>query len=458
MNWKSLLVSALLVSAAFGTQDLRAQDVVQQAIQARAAGRQVSTEEIIAGLRESGLSRAQVAQRLRQQGLDPALADQYFDVLEGGADEAVAPSADFLAALEQMGMVFEDAGAELLDMDLEADALAALDIAEDEGGLTVFGTEVFSSGTTRFDPMRMGPVDASYRLGPDDQLRLVLTGDVELAYTLGVTREGSIVIPDVGQVSVNGRTLSDLEDVLYERLGRVYSGVRRGADATTFFDASLGRLRTNQVFLIGEVEAPGAYQISSVASAFNALHAAGGPTAIGSFRAVAVRRGGETVATVDLYDYLLSGEVSDDVRLEQGDVVFVPLAGPQVRMTGEVRREAIYELKQGEDIRDAIGFAGGLTAAGDGERILIDRVIPPSERVGLTQRSVVDLRLTDLPEDSLVLMHDGDVVEVFAVREMRRDRVTVQGQVFRPGDYTLFSGMTAWDLVSRAGGLLPDAF
>ncbi|MBT5045208.1 MAG: polysaccharide biosynthesis/export family protein, partial [Gemmatimonadales bacterium] len=264
MNWKSLLVSALLVSAAFGTQDLRAQDVVQQAIQARAAGRQVSTEEIIAGLRESGLSRAQVAQRLRQQGLDPALADQYFDVLEGGADEAVAPSADFLAALEQMGMVFEDAGAELLDMDLEADALAALDIAEDEGGLTVFGTEVFSSGTTRFDPMRMGPVDASYRLGPDDQLRLVLTGDVELAYTLGVTREGSIVIPDVGQVSVNGRTLSDLENVFYERLGRVYSGFRRGADATTFFDASLGRLRTNQVFLIGEVEAPGAYQISSV--------------------------------------------------------------------------------------------------------------------------------------------------------------------------------------------------
>jgi polysaccharide export outer membrane protein len=461
MNWKLLFVSALLVSAAFWTQDLSAQDAVQQAIQARAAGRQVSTEEIIAGLRESGLSRAQVAQRLRQQGLDPALADQYFDVLEGGAEEALEPSADFLAALERMGMVFEDPDAELLDMDLEADSLAALDsldIAEDSDSIAVFGTEVFRSRTTRFDPLRMGPVDASYRLGPDDQIRLVLTGDVELAYTLGVTREGSIVIPDVGQVSVNGRTLSDLENVLYERLGRVYSGVRRGADATTFFDVSLGRLRTNQVFLVGEVESPGAYQISSVASAFNALHAAGGPTEIGSFRAVLVRRGGETVATVDLYDYLLSGDVSDDVRLEQGDVVFVPLAGPQVRMTGEVRREAIYELKQGEDIRDAIGFAGGLTAAGDGDRILIDRVIPPSERLGLTQRSVVDVRLTDLPEDSLVLMHDGDLVEVFAVRDMRRDRVTIQGQVFRPGDYTLFSGMTAWDLVSRAGGLLPDAF
>ncbi|MBT7124656.1 MAG: hypothetical protein HN899_05790, partial [Gemmatimonadales bacterium] len=152
MKWKLLLVSALLVSAAFGTQDLRAQDAVQQAIQAR-VGRQVGTAEIVSRLRDSGLSRTQVAQRLREQGLDPALADQYFDVLEGGADEAVAPSADFLAALEQMGMVFEDAGAELLDMDLEADALAALDIAEDEGGLTVFGTEVFSSGTTRFDPM-----------------------------------------------------------------------------------------------------------------------------------------------------------------------------------------------------------------------------------------------------------------------------------------------------------------
>jgi len=459
MSWKPLIGAALALSAVLGTTHLSAQDSVVQEIQ-RLTGRSVTTEEVIDGLRRSGLSRAEVGQRLRQQGLDASLADQYFDVLEGQAEDAPAPAADFLAALELMGMISVEAGETALGASV-ADVVQAQDTTRapaENAGLAVFGKEVFGSASTRFDPLRMGPVAPNYRLGPEDQIRLILTGDVELAYTPTVTREGFIVIPDVGQVFVNGLTLSDLENTLYDRLGRVYSGVRRGSGATTFFNVSLGNLRTNQVFLIGEMESPGAYQVSSVASTFNALYGAGGPTSIGSFREVLVRRGGDTVATVDLYDYLLTGDVSDDVRLEQGDVVFVPLAGPQVRVTGEVRRSAIYELRAGEGLRAAIRFAGGLAAEGDPERILIDRVIPSAERRGQVQRRILTVSLAALPADSSITLRDGDVIRVFGIRDMRRDRVTLQGPVLRPGDYELLPGMTVWDLIRQAGGLLPDAF
>ena len=462
MNWKPLLGVVLVLSGAFGTPNLTAQDAVQREIQ-RLAGRQMSTTEVLDGLRRSGMSRAEVTSLLEQQGLDASMADEYFDVLEGRAESAPEPGQAFLAALGQMGIVssFSDeaASGEAALGDSVAGVVHASDSSRalDEA-LPVFGRAVFGSPSSRFDPLQMGPVDPSYRLGPSDEIRLILTGDVELAYQPTVTREGFIVIPDVGQVFVNGLTLSALENTLYDRLGRVYSGVQRGTNATTFFNVSLGRLRTNQVFLIGEVESPGTRQISSVASIFNALHSAGGPTAGGSFRQVLVRRGVETVSTADLYGYLLTGDVSDDIRLEHGDVVFVPLAGPQVRITGEVRRSAIYEMKDGEGLREAIGFAGGLTAEGDPERILIDRVIPSAERLGQLQRRVVAVNLADLAPSSVVPLYDGDVVRVFGVRDMRRTRVSLEGPVLRPGDYELLPGMTMWNLIRQAGGLLPDAF
>ena len=140
--------------------------------------------------------------------------------------------------------------------------------------------------TSEFQPLNFGPVDPDYLLGPGDQIQLFITGEIELAYSLDVTREGFVVIPDVGQISVNGLTLATLRENLYPRLSSVYSGVGRGPEATTRFDLSLGRLRTNQVFLIGEVSRPGAYQMSPAATVFNALYSANGPRAEGSMRSV----------------------------------------------------------------------------------------------------------------------------------------------------------------------------
>ncbi len=177
-----------------------------------------------------------------------------------------------------------------------------------DSGYTLFGLSVFQESGTLFDANLAGPVDASYRLGPGDRLVLILTGDAERSFNLDVTREGFIVVPGIGEVSVNTLTMGQLEDVLYPRLARVYSGLRRGNDGTTHFSLNLARLHTNQVFVLGDVAQPGSYRVSSAGTALSALYAAGGPTRNGSVRRIEIKRAGHVVDTLDLYDYLLRAD------------------------------------------------------------------------------------------------------------------------------------------------------
>src|SRR5207253_367808 len=220
------------------------------------------------------------------------------------------------------------------------------------------------------------PVPPDYKLGAGDQLVLILTGDVELAYTLPVTREGFILIPQVGQVFVSNLTLDQLRDMLYVRLGRVYSGVKRGPGATTRFDITVANVRANQVYVVGEVTQPGAYQISSLGTALTALYAAGGITERANLRDIVVQRAGKTVATLDLYDYLLRGETRHDIRLETGDVIFVPVRGTRgdladavkplagqyyVSIVGMVNKPGAYPWREGMTLRDLVLLARGPT-------------------------------------------------------------------------------------------------
>ena len=436
----------------------RAQDAAQQEI-LLLTGQRVSEEEILARLIQSGLSRAEVRSRLSAMGLDPSIGDPYFDRIEGSATTPVAQDEDFLQALAQMGLFNDLIAPEPSNgAGLPRDELARAVGAVADAVLPVFGRSVFSGATTQFQPMTTGPVDPDYPLGPGDQVQLILTGDVELAYILDVTREGLIVIPDVGQVFVNGLTLGDFTDRLYARLGAVYSGVRRGADATTTFHVSLGRLRSNQVFLVGEVSFPGAYQVTSVATVFNALYSAGGPGERGSMRSVEVRRGGRLVAEVDLYDYLIRGDASDDIRLEQGDRLFVPLAGSQVSIEGFVRRPAFYEIMPGERLRDLIAFAGGPRPEAYLRRIQIDRILPAAERTPERERVLLDVDLETMWDGDDFEILDGDRVTVLGVGNRRDNQVVVEGHVEKPGIFERVPHMTLGDLITRAGGLLPDAF
>src|SRR4029077_3685659 len=305
---------------------------------------------------QSGLTPDQIRARLQASGYPPTLLDAYLGSQTPGQASPV-PSAQELAAIQSLGLPGVATLGELLPVD------TGLVRAVPRGASGVFGVDVFQRTTTQFLPLLAGPVPADYKLGPGDQLVLILTGDVELAYTLQVTREGFILIPQVGQLFVSNLTLDQLRDLLYARLGRVYSGVRRGAAATTRFDISVANVRANQAYVVGEVAQPGAYQISSLGTVLTALYAAGGVTERANLRGVEVRRSGKSIATFDLYDYLLRGDTRHDVRLETGDVWFVGVHGPRARITGAVRRPAIYELKGdggggGGSLADLIQDAG----------------------------------------------------------------------------------------------------
>ncbi len=279
-GWGVLTLGILAFPASAGAQE-QAQRVIRER-----SGQEVSQQQILERLRASGLTREQVQQRLQQAGYDATLADPYFDRLEpqqaveapGGAEGLPSPTSDFLSALQQIGVAVPGVSlAPEQEVAPEEPGEEEQEVAEEatpstvsSRGLPIFGRNLFARATSEFQPVTTGPVDPEYRLGTGDQIILVLTGDVELAYALDVNREGFIIIPDVGQVSVNGLSLGQLENRLYDRLGRVYSGVERGPEATTHVSVSLGRLRTKQVYLIGDVENPGAYQVSSVSRVFNA--------------------------------------------------------------------------------------------------------------------------------------------------------------------------------------------
>jgi protein involved in polysaccharide export with SLBB domain len=333
--------------------------------------------------------------------------------------------------------------------------------AADSAAYRLFGLDVFQNATSQFLPVMDGPVDANYRIGPGDQLVLILTGEVELAHTLDVTREGFIVIPQVGQLNVANLTMAQLENLLYARLSRSYSGVRRGADAPTKFSVSMAKLRAIQVFVTGEVVRPSSYRISSAATAMTALYAAGGPTVTGTLRAVTVRRGSQTIATLDVYDYLLRGDNGKDVRLENGDVIFVGTHGPRVRVTGEVVRPATYELKAGEGVREAIRAAGGFKPTALASRVQIVRIIPPAERtVGGGDRTVVDVTASGPSIDAFpaVEIRGGDELRVFPVASRVRGRITVDGHVWTKGQQAFVAGMKLSDALRAAGGTQPDAY
>jgi protein involved in polysaccharide export with SLBB domain len=420
-------------------------------------------------LAQSGMTSADVRARLRSAGYPSSMLDAYL-----GPDTATTPpSEQMVSAASTLGIAsfsVEDSlrlRGDTLALRMHRDSLRAdsLAVAEalDAGrrGLELFGLDVFRRATTRFQPMVTGPVDDTYILGPGDELVLILTGDVQAAHTMEVTRGGFVVIPNVGQVNVTNLSLGQLRELLYDRLARFYSGISRRPSASTKFEVTVTEVRVLQVRVVGEVAQPGAFQLAATGTVLSALYDAGGLTPRSNFRAVEVRRGERLIATVDLYDYLLRGVVPAEVRLASGDVVFVPVRGPRVKIAGEVTRPGIYEIVPGETIRDLVGIAGGFTPEAATETATIDRIIPPEERTerGLTRTVLsVNLAAAMLDGGRAAPLFAGDSVTVYRIAGGRRNAVTIAGSVWQPGTYRLEPGMRLSDLVGIAGGLRPDAY
>jgi polysaccharide export outer membrane protein len=413
---------------------------VQQALQQPGMSDQVRSR-----IAQSGLTPDQIRARLTASGYPSTLLDQYLSSGASTAGASTTPSPAELAAIQALGL--PPVGGEVLTPDTGFVRVTPGPPSD------VFGVDVFRRTTTQFRPLLSGPVPPDYRLGPGDNLVLILTGDVELTYSLPITREGFILIPQVGQVHVANLTLEQLRDVLYTRLGRVYSGVRRGAAATTRFDVTVANVRANQVYVVGEVAQPGAYQISSLGTVFTALYAAGGVTELARLRGVDVQRGGKTIATLDLYDYLLRGDTRSDIRLETGDVIFVPMHTARVRLTGAVLRPAVYETKPGETLYDMIKAAGGFLPDAGLERVKVDRVLPADARgVQTMARVTIDVPLANglVPPFSL---ENGDVVRIDSLSQASEQfTVAITGMVQQPGNYPWRPGMTLRELMTLARG------
>ncbi|AMW05707.1 hypothetical protein GEMMAAP_14675 [Gemmatimonas phototrophica] len=457
------LAAGLLTGAAAGPAPLVAQGLpanlptptqAQDLLQKR--------PELVVQLRQriqsSGLTRDQLTARLRAAGYPDSLLEQ---IMGPGPAGALATNPDSLiGAVRALGLMDETDAATLrrqvISATGEAGAGKSPTAPTVDDGSTLFGYALFAQATTLFDPNMGGPVDASYRLGAGDQLVLILSGDVEAAYTLDVTREGFVVVPVVGTVPVASLTLGQLEALLRTRLARVYSGV----GSTTRFTVSVARLRSNQVFVAGDVQQPGSYRISSAGTALTALYAAGGPAERGSLRQVEIRRRGAPVQRFDVYDYLVRGDASGDVRLEQGDVIFVPPHGPRVRVSGGVLRPATYELRAGESLKDLIQAAGGFSEDASSRRLRIQRIVPQAQRTAEgSDRLVLDVQLpAGVASAAAVPLESGDIVEIPRVATRVRQRIVVSGNVWQPGAQGITAGTTLTEALQRAGGLKPDSY
>ena len=303
--------------------------------------------------------------------------------------------------------------------------------------LPIFGASLFGGVPSTFAPVENIPVAPDYVIGPGDELRIQLYGQVNQQGSFTVDRTGDIAFPDVGTLHVAGIQYGQLAAFLRSQLSRVY----RNFD----LNVNLGQLRSIQVFVVGEARRPGAYTISSLSTLLNALFASGGPLPQGSLRDIRLLRGGSDLVHFDLYDLLLRGDKSKDVQLSPGDVIFIPPAGPQVAIAGSVNNPAIYEIHPGDTVHQLIELAGGTTSIATGSVVRLERVFEH------TMRSIVDVDLSKAQDPVLA---PGDIITVGAILNRYADAVTLRGNVTAPGRYVWHPGMRISDLVPSTQQLI----
>ena len=327
------------------------------------------------------------------------------------------------------------------------------------GGLEYFGYNLFKNIPSSFEPSEIGAVDPGYLIGPGDNLRLSIWGAAEMQYLLEVDKQGNVFIPTAGQFFVSGISYESLQKKLTAYLSQFYEGLA-GDPPTIFLDVSLSKLKPIKIFVTGEVSQPGGYNISSFATVFNALYSVGGPLTSGSLREIRVIRNNKVLTSVDIYDYILKGQLIGDVRLQNNDMIFIPPRKKSVSISGEVFRPAIYELKDGENLQRVIEFAGGLNATAYTGRIQINRIVPFEKRVSSTSdREIIDADLSSvLRKTSDIQLYDKDILTVFPILNKLENFVQIDGSVYRPGTYEYSTVKTLSELIKKAEGVLPETY
>ena len=424
-----LFLLFFLLAAPFGTAYCQLSDeaVVKYALEGRQSGK--SDQQIGKELLARGVTPEQV-ERLKQKYEDSRTSSETVasdQVISGQRRERPRSSSDTLAV--EIPPVPDP-------VERGADSRA------------VFGRNVFRSRALTFEPNENQATPENYRLGPGDEVIIDIWGENERSLREEISPEGNIMVEQVGPVYLNGLTIKEANAKLRGVFGQIYAGVSGDSPASEV-RVTLGRLRTIQVNVMGEVEMPGTYRLSSFATVFHALYQAGGVTDIGTLRNIRVLRSGREVASVDIYKYLFHGDSKDDIRLEEGDIVLVPSYDLLVEVTGCVKRPMRYEMEAGEPLSQLLAYAGGFTGDAYGREVRVVRTMGREHEL---------FNVDSVGYGTFALM-DGDSVAVGRVLDRYANRIEVQGAVYRPGMYELGEGThTVRELIGRAEGLREDAF
>jgi protein involved in polysaccharide export with SLBB domain len=312
--------------------------------------------------------------------------------------------------------------------------------------LKPFGYEFFmQTSIDSLSPQRDIPVSPDYVIGPDDEIIILLWGRVNAQYYLVVDRDGNITIPQIGPLHVNGMRFDEMKKHLKQQASKIV-----GAN----INVTMGWLKSIQVFILGEAKRPGSYAINSFSTITNAILVAGGPNGIGSLRNIQLKRNNKNIRKMDFYDFLLKGDKSQDMVLQSGDVIFVPTVGPLVGINGNVKRPAIYELKEESRLMDVIEMAGGLTSTAFGGRVQVKRVVDNQFKT-MFENDLIDIANN---RDKNFTIKDGDLITLFPVADSN-NIVMLEGAIKKAGAYAIEPGITKIaDVIAKAGGLMYYAF
>ncbi len=305
--------------------------------------------------------------------------------------------------------------------------------------LPIYGANLFVNAPTTFAPVNRIPVTPDYVIGPGDELLVRIWGQVTLDGHFTVDRSGAIYVPQVGTIHVSGVPFANLTDFLRSQVGRVFHNFD--------LNVNMGQLRSIQIFVVGEARQPGSYTVSSLSTLVNAIFSSGGPTLAGSMRNIQLKRGKETITTLDLYDLLIKGDKSKDVPLLSGDVVYIPPVGPMVALAGTVNQPALYELNSESTVKEVLALGGGLATLARNKNIRLERI-----RRNEDTRSIQDINL-DATGMSTALA-DGDILEIAPILDRFKDAVTLRGNVADPRRFTWVPGMRIRDLIPDKEALL----
>ena len=314
----------------------------------------------------------------------------------------------------------------------------------------VFGYDFFQNPKISFNPTINVPTPESYIINTGDELLVEVWGAAESSTTQKVDNQGNIILPMAGKVHVGGLNFVEAKARINTALRKIYAGISapEGSYAKVYTGVSIANIRTVKVNIIGEVEAPGTYSLSALSTVINALYASGGPTENGSFRNIQVVRGGKTIAHLDIYNFLLKGSQEGNINLNDQDVIIVPPYKNQVEVIGFVKREGLYEVKDGEKLSALEDYFGGFKSNAYKDVMVVERIIGAKREV----------KEVPYNEASKFTMQAGDKLLVHKLSDVYHNRISITGAVYQPGNYAYSEGMTVLDLIQKAAGVREEAY